>query len=244
MANYVFSDTSYSQDGLIQECEDICNLGAAGITGSTALLRTFARRLNQAKDRFYTIAEKNDQLWNWDDRRYADSDQNLPIATTNIVSGTRDYLFDDSFLAVTQVFAKDSSGTFHQLSEQDDKNTPNAYLVSDGSGQPTSYELVGNSIILNPSPNYASTLGLKVTFRRKATNFLPTEGAVPISVPQIFFEYLANYASYPFLIAKGLKHAVAVKQKITELEASIGFHIANRAKPKRAGLRVKQESNR
>src|SRR3990167_5881978 len=124
MANYVFNDTTYAQDGLIQECEDICNLGAAGISGVTAKLRTFTRRLNQAKDSFYTIAFKYDQLWNFDDRRYADGDLDLPIATTSLVSGTGDYLFDDEFLAVTQVFAKDSSGTFHELDVQDDKNDP------------------------------------------------------------------------------------------------------------------------
>src|SRR3990167_4162319 len=130
MANYVFSDTNATQDGLIQECEDICNLGAAGISGVTAKMKTFTRRLNQAKDSFFTIAQKYDQLWNFDDRRYADGDQNLPIATTNMTSGTGDYLFDDEFLGVTQVFAKDSAGTFHELDVQDDRNDPESYIVS------------------------------------------------------------------------------------------------------------------
>lgn len=242
--SYVFNDTTQVQDGLIQECEDICNLGATGISGNTSKLKTFTRRLNQAKDRFFTLAFQFDQLWNFDDRVYADSDQNLPIATTSIVSGTRDYLFDDELLQVTQVFAKDSNGTFHELLPQDDRNDPQAYLVSDTAGTPTHYELVGNSIILNPSPNYSSSGGLKATFKRNGDKFAYTDGGVPIGVPSLFFKYLANHASYPYLVEKSLNHANAVKQLILEDEAAIKTFISNRAKPKRAGMKVVQESNR
>lgn len=239
----VFSETT-TGDGLIQECERITNLGTAGISGNTSKLKDFTARINNALDRFHAIAYQFDQLWNFDDRNYADADQNLPIATTNIVSGVRDYLFDDELLAVTQVFAKDSSGTFRELTPQDDRNTPNAYLVSDGSGTPTSYELVGNSIILNPSPSYSSTGGLKVTFKRNAPRFDYTDAGVLVGIPSLFHSYLARYASYPYLVEKSLKHANAVKQLILEDEAAIKTFISNRAKPKRAGLRVVQESNR
>jgi hypothetical protein len=245
MANYVFSDVGGTQDGLIQECEDICNLGAAGISGNTAKLKTFTRRLNQAKDKFFTIAQKYDVLWNWDDRRFADSDLTLPIATTNIVSGTKDYLFNEELLVLVQVFVKDSSGTFHELTPQDDRNSPRAYDLQSSTGTPTSYELVGNSILLDATPNYSSTGGLKVVFKRKATNFVYTDGAVPISVPQIFFSYLANAASLPYLREKSLKHYPAVKQDVEEMElVLIPQFIANRAKPRRAGLKVAQEDNR
>lgn len=242
--SYVFNDTTGAQDGLIQECEDICTLGAGGISGNTALMKTFTRRLNQAKDRFYTIAFRFDKLWNWDDRRYADGDVNLPIATTNLTSGMMDYLFSSELLMLTQVFAKDTSGVFHEIVPQDDRTTPNAYLVSDGSGVPTTYELVGNSILLSPVPNYNSTAGLKVVFKRKAVNFSYTDGAVAISVPEIFFKYLANAASYPFLLENNLKHAGAIKQEIIEGELAAANFIANRALPKRNRLTVRQESNK
>src|SRR3990167_1323241 len=187
MANYVYSDSTYAQDGLLQECEDICNLGAAGITGNTAKLRTFTRRLNQAKDRFLTIAFKFDQLWNFDDSNLTD----LPIATTNMVSGTKDYLFDDELLIVTQVFAKDSNGTFNELTPQDDRNTPRAYDLQSATGTPKTYELIANSIILDPTPNYNSTNGLKVVFKRNGDKFATTDGAVPIGIPSLFFNFLA-----------------------------------------------------
>lgn len=239
----VFSETN-TGDGLIQECERITNLNALGISAVPQKMKDFTARINNGLDRFYSIVFQYDNLWNFDDRNYADSDQNLPIATTSISSGTRDYLFNDELLMVTQVFAKDSNGTFHELTPQDDKNTPNAYLVSDGSGTPTSYELVGNSIILNPSPNYNSSGGLKVTFKRNGVKFTYTQGGVAIGIPSLFHVYLARYASYPYLVEKSLKHANAVKQLIMEDEQAIKLFVSNRAKPKRAGLKIAQESNR
>lgn len=234
----VFSDTTYAQDGLIQECERITNLGAGGITGQK--LKDFTARINQGIDRFYSIAFQYDALWNFDDRTHGD----LPIATTNIVSGTRDYLFDADLLMVTQVFAKDSSGVFHEIVPQDDLTSPKAYTVDDGSGVPTTYELVGNSIILNPSPNYNSTGGLKVTFKRNGDKFAYTDGALTPGIPSLFHGYLARFASFPYLVEKSLKHAGAVKQSIMEDEIAIREFISNRAKPKRAGLRIVQEDNR
>lgn len=235
----VFSNTS-DGSGLIQECERITNLGVAGITSNAQKLKDFTARLNTGIDRFFSLAEQYDMLWNFDDANNTD----LPIATTNIVSGTRDYLFDAELLQITEVFVKDSGGTFHILDVQDDKNTPHSYLLDDSSGTSTTYELVGNSIILNPSPNYSSTGGLKVTFKRNGNKFTAVDSAQAVGIPSLFHPFLARYASYPYLVEKSLKHANAVKQLIMEDEMAIKTFISNRAKPKRAGLRVVQESNR
>ena len=245
MANYVFNDTTGALDGLIQECEDISNLGAGGISGNTAKMKTFTRRLNQAKDSFFLIASKYDSLWKFDDRRYSDSDQNLPIWTTTLSSGVADYLLDEDIETIEQVFVKDSGGTYVELEPQDDRNEPDAYKTQ-VSGQPTKYELVGNSIIFDKLPNYTSaSTGIKIVGKRKFVNFVYTDGAVPISVPQIVFEYLANKATLPYLREKGLKHYGAVKQDVFEAETlRIPHFISNRAKPKKAGLRILQESNR
>lgn len=235
----VFSNTS-AGSGLIQECERITNLGAAGITGNATKLSDFTARLNNALDRFFALAFQFDSLWNFDDSTNTD----LPIATTSLISGTRDYLFASELLEVTEVFVKDSAGTFHQLDVQDDKNTPDAYLLSDGSGTPTTYELVGNSIILNPSPNYSSSGGLKVTFKRNGNKFTSADSAQAVGIPSLFHPFLARYASYQYCVEKSLRNANAVKQLIVEDEAALRTFISNRAKPKRAGLRVAQEDNR
>jgi hypothetical protein len=234
----VFSNSS-DGSGLLQECERICNLGATGITSVAVKIKDFTARINNALDRFYAIAFQFDQLWNFDDSTNTD----LPIATTNLVSGTGDYLFDSELLQVTQVFAKDSSGIFHELEPQDDRNEPSAYITR-VSGVPTKYELVGNSIILDMNPSYSSTDGLKVTFKRNGVKFTAADSAQAVGIPSLFHPYLARYASYQYCVEKGLKHSNAVKQLVMEDEAAIKTFISNRAKPKRSGLRVRQESNK
>lgn len=249
--SYVVNDTTHVDQGLIQECERITNLGDAGISGDTTLLRTFISRLNQAKDRFFAVAFKYDTLWNFDDSTRTD----LPVATTNIVSTQRDYLFDRELLMVTQAFAKDSAGVFHELSPQDDRNSPKVYdLTSSSSGVPTTYELVGNSILLDPAPNYASSGGLKVVFKRNGLHFTTSSGAVPIGIPDSFFGFLARHASYPYLIETAQKHAPLIRKEIGSTERgdpyyggdelAIANFIANRSKPRRAGLRVMVKSNK
>lgn len=235
----IFSDTTLVQEGLIQECEDLCNLGVGGISGNTNLLKRFTARINGAIDRFYALAFRYDLNWNFDGSNQTD----LPIATVNIVSGQQDYTFASELLMVTQVFAKDSNGTFHELTEQDDKNAPNVYLTTT-SGVPTRYELVGNSILLDAIPNYNSTAGLKVTFKRNGVKFTYSDGAIAIGIPSLFHHFLARYASYSFLVSKGLKHAGAIGGLVVQDEMAIKEFIANRAKPKRMRMTVNQESNR
>jgi hypothetical protein len=240
---YVFSDTTYTQDGLIQECEDITGLGDAGISGDDTRLKSFTRKLNNALDRFHVIAFQSDSLWSFDDRSYADNDQTLPIATTNLVSGQADYLFDEELLAVTQVFIKDSAGVWKELSAQDDKNTPNIYIGAT-SGLPTRYELVGNSIVLDPIPNYNSTAGLKVTFKRTGRRFNYNDGALSIGIPSLFHEYLARYACQPYLEKHGKVSKEDNFRHIAIDEIAIARFISNRAKPKRVSLGIKNESNK
>lgn len=238
----VFSETN-TGEGLIQECERICLLTPNGISGNTDLLKGFTSRINNALDRFYALAFQYDALWNMDDRRYADSDAELPIATTNLVSGQADYLFSSELLAVTQVFIKDSGGTWRELSPQDDKNSPNIYLGAT-SGVPTHYELVGNSIYLNPTPNYNSTGGLKVTFKRNGVKFSYTDGGVAVGIPSLFHAYLARYASLPYLMEKGMPHAGQFSQLINQDEEAIAKFVSNRAKPKRISIGITNENNR
>ena len=244
----VFSDVS-GGTGAIQECERITGLGAAGISGNAARLADFTARLNNAKDRFHALAFQYDALWNFDDRTYADN-LDLPIATTNLVSGQADYLFDDELLMLSQVFIKDSSGTYRELEPQDDKSDPAAYKTQT-SGVPTHYELVGNSIILNPVPNYTPTLdgngknqGLKVVFRRNGTHFSVTDGAIPLGIPALFHDYLCNDACLPYLIEKNKSSANSVSALVEKGKLALQSFIANRSRPKRFGLRVIQESNR
>ncbi len=235
----LWNDTT-NLTGVVQEGERRLLLGVGAISGNTTKLKEFIARCGQAIDRFYAIAFKYDSLWNFDDRNQTD----LPIATTNLISGQADYQFASELLGVTQVLCKDSSGVYQVLDEQDDKNDPYAYKTQE-SGTPTKYELVGNSIITDKIPNYNSTDGLKVTFKRNGVKpaYNVADDVSP-GIPSLFHPFLANFAALQFAIDKQMDNRRDLAILVEKDEVSIRDFISNRAKPKRAGLRVKQESNK
>lgn len=236
----LWNDTS-NLTGVVQEGERLCQVGVGGFSGNTTKLKEFMARCGQAIDRFYAIAFKYDQLWNFDDRNQSD----LPIASTNVITSQQDYQFASELLGVTQVFCKDSGGTFQELKEQDDRNDPEAYLRKQSTGVPTHYELVGNSILLSPIPNYNSTLGLKVTFKRNGVKPAHDVASdVSPGIPSLFHPFIARYSSMMYLIDKQMNNVANVSALVQQDEVSIREFISNRAKPKRAGIQVKQENNR
>ena len=81
-----FSDTSTRQ-GLIQDCEDIAGLGAAGISGVAAKLQSFTRWINERYLEITGFIISCDGRWQWDDSNQTNS----PVATTALVSDQRDY---------------------------------------------------------------------------------------------------------------------------------------------------------
>lgn len=242
-------------DGIIQECERICRLGAGGISGNIQKLRDFISRINMGIDRYFALAEMYDSNWGMDDRRYADDDLELPVKITGLVSGIRDYLMPIDMLSFDQLFVKDPSGVYQQLTEIDDKRNPEEYLEHSPSGTPTAFKRVGNSIIFNVTPNYSMpTNGIRVPIKRNGKKFGVGDSAVTPGIPVLFHPYLARYASYPYLTEQTLKNASAVLKQIGSAdprdalyggdEAAIATFVANRAKPKTARMTAGYQNNK
>ena len=211
-----FNDTS-NLTGLIQECERICLLGTAGITGVTNQLKNFTVRLNMALDRFFTIALTHDGVWQFDDTNYTD----LPIGTTNLVSGQQDYSFASDVISVEKVLCKDSAGNWVELYPVDDSESRsnigarNIWLLpSNNSGTPLRYDKFAASIFLDPIPNYNSTNGLKVVFKRNASKFVSSDTTKEPGIPSLFHPYLAKVASLPYLMEHNMEALETIKKEI------------------------------
>lgn len=86
-----FNDTT-NRTGLVQDCEDICGLGATGITGNTTLFQQFVRFMNDwnLKGTHYALmAFDGHEL---DDPGYSTLPSGTITGTTN-----RDYALDSSY---------------------------------------------------------------------------------------------------------------------------------------------------
>lgn len=89
----VLSDTTDRYKGLIQRCEDICGLGATGISGNATLLSQFVGWLNQWNGMAASYAIQAFDGHDFDDKGYT----TLPHGTFSGAT-TRDYNFDDTYL--------------------------------------------------------------------------------------------------------------------------------------------------
>src|ERR1035438_6050045 len=86
------SDTTNRYNGLIQRCEDICGLGATGITANATLYSQFIGWMNQWNHTGASIA-----IMSWDGADYDDPSYTTKPSGTFVGTTNRDYNFDPSY---------------------------------------------------------------------------------------------------------------------------------------------------
>ena len=229
---------STTEEGIIQEIDRIC-----GSSDNTYSLKAKTARVNQALDRFVTLALQADGEWQWDDYNQTD----LPIGKADLVSGQYDYSFASEVLSVTKVLVSDSAGNLSELPQVDqyDWSSRNIAMQPTGnSGIPNKYDIVASSIFLDPVPNYNYTHGLKVWFKRNAVKFVSTDTTTDPGIPSLFHPYLCRYAALPFLIEKKLPQRGDVAAQIVVDEAAILDFMANRDRTKSTKIKPRWRTAR
>jgi len=230
----MYFSAAATSDGLVEEVNRIC-----GVDNNNYSLLAKTARINQALDRFASIALVADGNWTFDDLNKGD----LPIGTADIVSGQQDYEFADEILVVQKVLAKNAAaGDWVELvpvgmMDDDAKNIWT--LPSSNSGAPIRYQKFAHSFLLDPIPNYASTAGLKVVFKRNVVKFVSTDTSTECGIPSIFHPYICRMASLPYLIEKNLPQRGDIAAMIREDEQLIKEYFANRGKDKKSIIKMK-----
>lgn len=175
-----------------------------------------------------------DGRWQIDDNNYTD----LPIAVTNIVSGQQDYSLDDAAMEIEAVFMKNaSSGIWQEIRPVDisgrnsDWPANNIWLLpTSDAGIPTGYDKVGRTLFFSAIPNYNSTGGLKVVFKRGPSYFVSTDTTKSPGVPVIFQNYIYRYAAWLYLVDKNPSKADRLYQTVLRDENAITDFFAHREK--------------
>lgn len=148
--------------------ERYTDLGSTYISGSTDRLKEFTSYANEVGDDLWFVAFNSCGGWQWDDSNNTD----LPMATTNIVSGTFRYALPSEALTVARMEIKDANGNWITLKPfLREKEQLAITDLEEKEGTPTHYFLVNDTIQLHPKPNYASTGGLKAYFDRATVSF-------------------------------------------------------------------------
>lgn len=190
--------------------------------------------INNGLDEVASIIQRADGNWQWEDPNQTD----LPIGTTNIVSGQQDYEISTTFLKVEKVWIHTTSTdtTWTELDYVEDKSEFLDKVSTQDTGVPMFYTIVGNSLIFDTFPNYSSTNGLKVLFARNVQYFSGTTTPVATTVapgfnPQ-FHKYLSLYAQREWLEAyeKGNDHLNKVLIRMQKMEKDIQKYYSSKKK--------------
>ena len=224
----ILYDTTSEKAGIFNEMDSICNSDINSYPVETKL-----RRVNNALDRFMTLAFKADGRWSYDDvSQGAD-----PIETQELVQNQQAYALGDftsEILKLLRVEILKEDGTsivLKRLKREDIDVALTEYKVDPNT--PDEYDIFGNSIYLYPPPSYDlgnGNGGLKMYFDRNAVRLTSSDYANELSIPSLFHSYIARQASIPYLIEnqKAQKNDIFTQTQVDEKE--ILHYFANREK--------------
>jgi hypothetical protein len=209
-----FSSTS-GKNGIIQNCESLCNLGDAGISGNTTLLAKFTGWINDSYGKVAQAILTVDKQWRWDDSNWgSNSNQSKPVATADLVSGQRDYVLpratnssDRSTLwKVYKIRIKDIDGDWYDIVPLG----ADEFETDDGSGVPTAYRLLNGTIRLSDPPltgKITLTAGIQVWFSREFSRFTTASTSTHPQFISAYHYLLPLDASATFLLPTDSKKA-------------------------------------
>lgn len=193
----VFNDTITLQ-GIVQDA-----YFEATADSSSYPIADVTRNANTALDNVVTLILGADQRWQFDSTNSTD----LPIGTTDIVSGQQDYSFDEEYLVIKSIELADASGKWTRLIPIDNMSLDERQALSGFetvNGTPLYYDKMGDSIILYPAPNYNYTAGLRAYFQRKIDYFVAGDTIKEPGFAKHLHKYISLYCAYAYACAKDL----------------------------------------
>ena len=168
-----FSDTT-NINGIIQLCEDYCNLGNTGISGNATLLKKFTAYANDANREVWTVIFKNYGGWQYEDSNQTD----LPIATATLTSAQTTYALPTGAYTVRHVEVLDENSNWIKLTPLTREQIAEGSAISEfesTNGQPKYYSMIGDTIELHPASDYTQASSLRIHFDRGSHDFASTD---------------------------------------------------------------------
>lgn len=242
--------TASGTNGIIQLIEKKCGFNRGDISGNTELLQNFTSDVNLVFDDILGMMFPLGGTWQIDDVNFTD----LPIITTNLVSGQRDYSFltdssSNRILDIYKVMAKKtSSGPLEELLPRDmqsELDTSDFWgSTTAPSGIPTYYDKTGNSIILDTVPNYNATAGLAMLINRESSQFTVSDTTKKPGIAPLHHEYFAIRPAYIYCETNSLVQAKFLEKELIKMQLAIKSYYGSREKDVNNTITPFAEDNR
>lgn len=230
----VFNDTTTEQ-GLCQFVDDLFS-----ITTSDYSLRAKARNANIWLEKGARILADTSYAWQYDDPNYT----NQPIATTNIVSGQRKYTMDTTFFDLLKVLVTDENGQRYVIRQVDKDDIEAETLLENNAsreGIPFRYDVYGDQIVLDPTPNYNSTAGLELHFVRPPSYYLGDNSTADNDkapgLPSAFHDYVALGMAFEYAMMRNL-NTKPIMERLMKIEEDMKLFGSRRNKDRNKRMKV------
>lgn len=174
--------------------------------------------LNNAQDKIQTMIISAQDGWDFDDSNKTD----LPSMTTGLVANQPDYQLPTGTLNIKRVEYTPDGTNWYRVNPFDiNERNDDTNDLSDLSATEPYYDILGQSIVIYPTPDTTVASGLKLWIARSATAFTSGDLTTGTLVPGFdigFHEMLALFASYDYAVAKGLQNLPILKTELQEYE--------------------------
>ena len=206
----------------------------------------FFRSANSRLRDLAFILWKNSSDWEFDDSNYTD----FPIATCDLVASQQDYAIPTTALSIERVEVMNNDGDYvpiRQIDKTDNKSRPHLEKYKE-EGFPEEYDLIGNSILLFPTPGTSyitTTAGLRVYFSRDINEFAITDTATEPGVPKMFHPGIGYGVAQEFAFAKGMGEQTQqhLRYGVRKYETMLNEFISRRNKDRKVKIRPNVKSS-
>lgn len=217
----VYSDST-NDSGIVEDARWL-----VGANTATYKIADITRNINRWLDKAVATIIPASNMWQFDDSNYTD----YPIATTALVSGQTDYVFDVSFLRIERVEIKDENDNWTRLRQIDRTDVAMAMSeFQEEDGIPFYYDVSANSVKLYAASDYSQAASLKVYFQRKGSYFDKTDTTKEPGFAEIFHRYLSLGAAYDYSLKNKVSNRDELRAEIVQMESDIEAFYARRNK--------------
>lgn len=203
------NDTTGGGQGLYQDC-----LFELSVQVANYPFADFIRNANLAQDKFIELVIESQSNWNFDSNNATD----LPIGTTALIAGQQDYSFDISYLTINEpIRILNPDGITYTVL---DAVNPADLSINPTQGIPTQYAKIGESLFLDPIPNYSMAAGLTAYFTRQLDYFAVTDTTKQPGFAGHLHKYISVYCAWAYAKAKNLPKLAQLSNDLIEWQGN------------------------
>lgn len=185
--------------------------------------------INKAYNEIQTLILSSQDESDFDDK----NNTTFSSATTNIISGQKDYALPASCLTVRRVDVTYDGATWYKAIPFDAMETTEPLdttsVLNNFESTTPYYDIRNNSIVLYPVPTQNVTAGLKIWTDRYVTEFTSSDMSAGTASPgfdRLFHDLIPLKVSYDWLLVKTNKAGEIdrLNNQIKEMEAALKEH--------------------